>query len=596
MRLPNFSHLSTAFLRAYNRFPLVLLVALTGVVAACLLIDDFRWDWGDSSKDFLVRLMMTCLLGLPLFTASRAFAESRAMKALPCMLVDVAGFIFLALYLVFNGILAKDFMPLPMFRWFGFWLVFHLLAAVLPYWRVASVADFWEYNKQLLSNAVAAALYAFVMYAGLALAIFAVDQLFNLTIDGEVYAQLFVVITGLFATTYFLSDFPMQYDGLATKNAPYAVIIRNLTKYILIPLVIIYFVILYAYSAKIGVEWALPQGWVSKLVLSFSVAGIFTYLLNYQLVAHDDSRLVKQFRKWFFYILAPMVILLFIAIMRRINDYGLTEARYVVLALGIWLAVVSLYFIISKKDDIRFIPTSLLAFILVAMFGPLSAYKTAVDSQIGQLEQQFQQYHLFVNHQLQPLQDTILQADYQQINSTLRYLNERDELQQIEQWFPVPFDTIYPLVNAPQEVYNLPTGINYYLQLEKGLVYENGSGKYQSFYFQPERSINISGYSSMQMVYAYFAEQPADQTLIIKNENELYYQVNDTLRIPIELNDYFKNKIKLGDPSIEIKDVEKATLYFSQDGISGKIVVNSLDLYFSEELRINSLNGILFLK
>lgn len=598
MRLPNFSHLATAFSRAYNRFPLVLLTAIIGTVTACLLIDDFRWDWGDVSKDFLVRLLMTCFLGLPLFTALRAFAESRAMKALPCILVDVAGVVFLTLYLIFNGIQAKDFMPLPMFRWFGFWLMFHLMAAVLPYLRKASVADFWEYNKQLLSNAVAAALYSFVMFAGLALAILAVDQLFNLNIDEEIYGQLFVIITGIFATIYFLSEFPLQYDGLASKNAPYTTVIRNLTKYILIPLVVIYFVILYAYSAKIGIQWELPQGWVSKLVLSFSIAGIFTYLLNYQLVDHDDSSLVKQFRKWFFFVLAPMVVLLFVAIIRRLNDYGMTESRYVVLSIGIWLTVVSLYFIISKKDDIRFIPTSLLPFILVACFGPLSAYETSVKSQIGQLKEQFTKYNLFENGLVQPLKDTIQQTDYQQINSSLRFLESHHKLVQIEPWFPVSFDSINPLINAPSGVYDLPTGINHYLQLERGLVYDNGARNIQSFYAPEPDIVDIAGYSTMRRIYYYRHDNNSGNanTLQVDKDGYLFYQYNDSTPIRIKMNDYLKNAIGLNQTYYDINDIEDATLYFDQDSIQGKLILNNISFTGGGKLEVESLNGMLFLK
>ena len=161
---------------------------------------------------------------------------------------------------------------------------------------------------------------------------------------------------------------------------PYTTAFKNLTKFILIPITAIYFLILYAFSTKILVTWQLPEGWVGKLVLGFSVAGIFTYLLNFMLVKFDDSVVVKGFRRWFFYILLPMVLLLFVAIGRRIGDYGVTEARYVVAISGAWLLLISVYFILSKRDNIKFIPISLAVFSLLTVLGPLSAFKVSERS------------------------------------------------------------------------------------------------------------------------------------------------------------------------------------------------------------------------
>ena len=54
-----------------------------------------------------------------------------------------------------------------------------------------------------------------------------------------------------------------------------------------------------------------------------------------------------------------------------------TENRYMVLLLGIWLAGISLYFLLFKDAKIKWIFISLSVFIAVSQVGPLSAYAVA---------------------------------------------------------------------------------------------------------------------------------------------------------------------------------------------------------------------------
>src|SRR5690606_24507962 len=124
--------------------------------------------------------------------------------------------------------------------------------------------------------------------------------------------------------------------------------LKIFVQYILIPLAIIYLLILYAYSAKILVEWNLPNGWVSMLILWYAVFGILAILLAYPLRDDTDNPWVRLYSRFFFVGLLPLILLLFIAVGVRIGDYGVTELRYYVVLLGIWLMMMALYFIFSK--------------------------------------------------------------------------------------------------------------------------------------------------------------------------------------------------------------------------------------------------------
>ena len=293
MKLPSPGFLLNAFATACRRFPVAMLCAAVGVVAGLVLVER-----GDDS--FFTRLWMVCQLGLPLLIGLAALAESRAREGRLHWLLQGAGVVVLAGYFFLLDPDTPSFERLVLPRYMALLLSAHLLVAVAPYLNRSPVADFWEYNKRLFTNLVTGAAFTAVLYLGLSAAVLAVDRLFDLHVNYRIYGRLFVLLAGVVNTSFFLFHFPKTYT-FGEDGTGYNAVFRNLCKFILIPIVGLYFLILYAYGTKILITWNLPQGWVSSLVVGFSVAGIFTYLLNYWLPQHDDSSLVHGYRRWFWW-------------------------------------------------------------------------------------------------------------------------------------------------------------------------------------------------------------------------------------------------------------------------------------------------------
>src|SRR5690606_41698593 len=67
---------------------------------------------------------------------------------------------------------------------------FHLLAAVVPFWKPADSEGFWDYNKNVFINAVQSVIFTLAMWGGLALAVAAIEHLFNLTIPSDFWGYL----------------------------------------------------------------------------------------------------------------------------------------------------------------------------------------------------------------------------------------------------------------------------------------------------------------------------------------------------------------------------------------------------------------------
>jgi hypothetical protein len=102
-----------------------------------------------------------------------------------------------------------------------------------------------------------------------------------------------------------------------------------------------------------------PKGWVSYLVIGFSTAGILALLLVWPLQSNDRFKWIKAYVKYFFMALFPLILMLAFAIYIRVKDYGITENRYFIMVLALWLFVNAIYFLLSTVKNIKVIPMSL---------------------------------------------------------------------------------------------------------------------------------------------------------------------------------------------------------------------------------------------
>jgi hypothetical protein len=69
------------------------------------------------------------------------------------------------------------------------------------------------------------------------------------------------------------------------------------------------------------------------------------------------------------------------AIYLRIAQYDLTMNRYFVVIFGIWLAIISVYFIVSKRKSLTVITASLTTIALIISIGPWSVYTLPLKRQ-----------------------------------------------------------------------------------------------------------------------------------------------------------------------------------------------------------------------
>jgi flagellar biosynthesis protein FliQ len=78
--------------------------------------------------------------------------------------------------------------------------------------------------------------------------------------------------------------------------------------------------------------------------------------------------------------------MLFYAIYLRIHQYDITVNRYFVVVFGLWLLVISAYYIFSNKKHLAFIPAVLTLFTVIISVGPWGVYSLPESRQLERLK------------------------------------------------------------------------------------------------------------------------------------------------------------------------------------------------------------------
>lgn len=385
------------------------------------------------------RIPVVLGLGISLLFAIATIAERRGWNMGKSVAANLLG---IGLLLLYFFLLPTGDLELPdVIRFALFALSAHLLCAFGPFVGRGYGDGFWKYNQTLFLRSLTAALFSLTLYAGLGLAVLAAEKLLGFEPYKNVYLDLFCLIAGVFNTWFFLAGVPRNVGALAGET-DYPKGLKIFSQYVLIPLVAIYALILYLYSAKILLSWSWPIGWTSMPVFVFSVAGILAFLLLYPIRQREGERWVATYARWFFYLLLPLTSLPVLALWRRIGDYGITEERYLGLALAIWLALLAIGMIATRQRSIRAIPISLCIVAVLTTYGPWSATTLSIDSQTARLEQLLSKNGLLKNGKILPTAPAPYPADANDIRGLLWFLRERDGLEGVKQWFGSEGDTM----------------------------------------------------------------------------------------------------------------------------------------------------------
>jgi hypothetical protein len=403
--------------RSLRRFPLVLLSALVAGVSAAIMVA------GGGADPVWRNVLMAATLGIPLLLTIALVAERGAAWGLPRAMRPVAATVAVVLLVIYGATLPIQFRVADVLRFLQLTVALHLLLAVAPFARRGEERGMWQFDLALLLRFVTAVFFSAVLFGGLSLALLALDKLLGLAIADELYLQLWFLIICVFNTAYVLAGVPEDLAALDRREEQPRVV-RVLARSILAPLVMVYLVILLAYLVKVVVTAVWPSGWIGYLVSGVAVAGILSLLLAKLELDRPERSWLRIYARIFHLLMLPAVAMLALAVVQRINQYGVTEPRYFLLVLTGWLAAVVLAGCWRHPAPIKAIPATLAAVALVTMVGPWSAYAVAQRSQQARLETVLAATSRLEGGRIVAAEAPVSTVQQREISELLRYLFE----------------------------------------------------------------------------------------------------------------------------------------------------------------------------
>lgn len=208
--------------------------------------------------------------------------------------------------------------------------------------------------------------------------LFTITTLFNVEFSNSFYNHFYTSL-GIFTQPLFFLVFQQrQAKSEMTLNRIFEILVN----FVLAPALMIFTVLLYAYVVQIIFEGVLPKGMLANITLPYLLGGLGVYALR----SICAKARWETFFKFYPYLAIVPIVLLWLAIDRRISAYAWTEQRIYLVALAAAITIAYAILTVPKIRQYRLIS----AVVMVAIFSMTWVVKPkeiAYQSQTERFEQ-----------------------------------------------------------------------------------------------------------------------------------------------------------------------------------------------------------------
>jgi hypothetical protein len=454
----------------------------------------------------------------------------------------------------------------------------------------------WLFNHRLWLGALLAGAGAGLLAAGLVAIHETIKLLFGLTIAQNAPEYIVTVSLGFVAPVSFLAFAPRSFTDTITERESQDFTMRAaaaLVKFVAVPLLLVYTAILYAYAAKIALAWELPQGTLGAMVVGYLFAGAATLLLGYP-TRESGGLLVRLFWRYWVWLAALPVALLFIAVWRRIADYGLTEQRYLMVLIGVWALILAAFRIVQgARFDLRLMPGVLALLLLAASFGPGGAIGLSVLSQKAELASILSAKGMLVEGKIVPRGEGAAENPLGDQAARARaiewYLNTHHSLGLLAPWFEGHPDDPFAAGKTPEQtardllaalglrpdigVTGGTVHFTHYSDVPVVLVPENGAYVVGPIVFDnastpapiPSESVEVAGLGTVTLELS---------------DKRLSASLGDGAAVSFDMSEAVKEVYRRGWP--KVMDHRPIELKGAAEGLEGAMIIENLNGTYTE--------------
>ena len=215
--------------------------------------------------------------------------------------------------------------------------------------------------------------------------LFTITTLFNVEFSNSFYDHFYTSL-GIFTQPLFFLVFQQrQVKSEMTLNRIFEILVN----FVLAPALMIFTVLLYAYVVQIIFEGVLPKGMLANITLPYLLGGLGVYALR----SICAKARWETFFKFYPYLAIVPIVLLWLAIDRRISAYAWTEQRIYLVALATAITIAYAILIVPKARQYRLI-SGVVMVAIFAMTWIVKPQEIAYQSQTVRFEQLLKKLNL----------------------------------------------------------------------------------------------------------------------------------------------------------------------------------------------------------
>ena len=215
--------------------------------------------------------------------------------------------------------------------------------------------------------------------------LFTITTLFNVEFSYSFYSHFYTSL-GIFTQPLFFLVFQQrQAKSEMTLNRIFEILVN----FVLAPALMIFTVLLYAYVVQIIFEGVLPKGMLANITLPYLLGGLGVYALR----SICAKARWETFFKFYPYLAIVPIVLLWLAIDRRISAYAWTEQRIYLVALATAITIAYAILIVPKARQYRLI-SGVVMVAIFAMTWVVKPQEIAYQSQTARFQQLLKKLNL----------------------------------------------------------------------------------------------------------------------------------------------------------------------------------------------------------
>ena len=532
---------------SFSYYPITIILC---IVFAVLFI--FRNEYMDFATSILKERIDTIFIGLGIAILSsmniHLLIKGYELIKKNKMIVWIISFIFVSGYYWFA---INDLSMITTVRAFVIMGVLFCTYLIIPWFSNNIKVE--KFAVKMMIESIISYFYASVLFGGLMLIDFAFETLMDIHPTHE-----FVIFAAAFS---YMIVLPMLIFSRIQEEYKQSKILKILIVNIIMPLLLAYTVVLYMYFIRMLILFEIPNNMITNLVFWYGIIGIFTlFIAN---LYEDDKKWLKVFTKYFPIITVIPIGIMFMALIIRMSNYGITEPRYTLFIIGIWTLLVMAYLFFTKKEKrvMVVLPISLALICLLIVASPFSMFNVSKTSQNNRFDKL---YNNIENLNADQKSQLLSITEYFQEKHTLSDINNFPNNMEVKE-FKEKYDLQY-IYSIDDRYY----GTN--VSIENGNSYINTEG-YSYMFYTIWEDIRIEDDNTFHIYY---------------KKNDLVININDTDVLTIdtkkELNgiyEKYKNR-ETHDHQIILENGENELLY-NTNGWKIKVIIGGFYINIREK-------------